>query len=978
MTDSTETETVPSVKASSIRVHQSRALSYRVNSSSRRHINYLVELRGTSQDKREIKGIGEGQPRGRRTGDAGKSWNFLEDAVSRLYNRELIIDSAAGALDQVRAIMGEMASLANDYAQEGNRSRPYRGTLLGIETALLDLVAKAMGLPLAAVLGQVRHRAPLTPPLVSPRDGAAPFRRKLKRQFSEYSHIRLDFTGDLTRGVTFLEAFSKRRRLQGPTESMKPLWLEINGRLKGPDADELLRLLVREIEKDALPPQIVLEQPVPSETGQELVHLQQSADQLVKNSTRPDLKLTVMADGPVWGEDEFETLLHAGPLRSVNIRPAKSGGLLASMDLARAILRTDPEAVIGLTRMPGASRVSSAALRHLSLALPKVDGVLLAPTVEKSLDITELVLSEDDPQQSLTRRGQEPLAQSQEEMDVLAQEEREFVKRQAITPDKSLIDDDEDQVNSESSEEDNVDDDLSAGSLAKPVLAEPADEEFSVERFDSANGELGSGTWTRAATTKMVPGLGVRLLYTDLINATLDFVTWPEPPPLTYEGKSANAYDDVEFIRPIGSYAVHGHIVEREALAHGLNTQRFHKRKFLVSDGKKRPLPFQTSRWPLSSVTASALARHKEAVRIRLDRFGCPVPQGRTFSADDKGTAIQYAERIGFPVVLKPAEGSMGIGVTANIQSADELDEAYELLQQSRLADNEFIVEQHIHGNDYRIMVVGDEVIAAVQRLPAFVIGDGRSTVAELIMQKNAVKRKNPHLGPLKMKWDPSSKYALAQRGYNAGSIVAHGETVFLASANNLSQGGDSIDVLDEMHPSILEASVKAVKAVPGLAYCGVDFLLADHRKPIDQQEAAICELNAQASVPVGEYPMFGTPRKMAEKFLLECVEEFGLEGRQRMDEVNLHMRVRGKVTNVGYRAWFAKRANDFECAGWIRNTGNREVEIQVSGPTAAVTALSASAILGPRKALPTSVMNTHLLERLSGSFEIIETEEDA
>lgn len=975
MTDPSATRTGTTDGLRSIRIHQSRALSYRVvpGGTSRRYINYIVELRSKIQNDHEIKGLGEGQPRGKRTGDdAGKSWAFLEDAVSRLYERELVISDVASAIEQVRDIMSEMTALARDFALDSEYLKPFRGTLLGIESALLDLLAKALETPLAVLLGQVRHRAPLSPPLVSPRSKPATFRRKITKQFSEYSHLRLAFPSDVSRGLEFLEKVSEQGRIYDSAEPKKSVWLEVEGALDWANADELLRGLMRQVEDGLLPTQVVVEQPLRSAVGEDLVALQRLADQIVVESSRPETQLVIMADGPVWDHVDFEQLAGTGPFRSVNIRPAKSGGLLAGLDLANAALQANPNAVLGLTRMPGASRVSTAALKHLALAMPGVDGVVLMPTVEKALDITERVLPNDGSPESVVRRGQQPLAASPEDMEALAREERDFVRHQKITPDRSLTDEDRDQVNEESSGDDLYDDHLETDEAPEVGRKNAFDDEDTVVERQVVHDEVfSSGTWSRGAEIENVPGLGIRLLYIDLINATLDFATTPMPPPLTYGGRSANTYDDVDFIRPIGSYAVHGHIVEREALAHGLNTQRFHKRKFLVSDGKKRPLPFQTSRWPLSSVTASALARHKEAVRIRLGRFGIPVPQGRTFSASDQETAVQYAERIGFPVVLKPAEGSMGIGVTANIQSADEVRDAFELLQQSRLADTEFIVEQHVHGSDYRIMVIKDKVIAAVQRLPAFVVGDGRSTVAELIMQKNAIKRKNPHLGPLKMKWDPSSKYALAQRGYNASSTIPAGETIFLASANNLSQGGDSIDVLDEMHPSILEASVEAVRAVPGLTYCGVDFLLADHRKSINEQDAAVCELNAQASVPVGEYPMFGTPRKMAERFLMECVETFGLENTERKEHLNLRMVVRGKVTRVGYRAWFARRANEFGCSGWIRNVDDREVEIHVSGPTRAVTALSAAAILGPRKALPTSVVTTHLTEVLSGSFEI-------
>src|SRR5699024_11011534 len=135
---------------------------------------------------------------------------------------------------------------------------------------------------------------------------------------------------------------------------------------------------------------------------------------------------------------------------------------------------------------------------------------------------------------------------------------------------------------------------------------------------------------------------------------------------------------------------------------------------------------------------------HKEGTRMQLQRAGLPVPQGRTFSNGDFSTAKLFAERIGYPVVVKPAMGVRGIGVVAGIQNEGELDAAFDILASSKLGKQDFIVEKHINGRDYRIVVVGDQVIAAIQREPASVFGNGESTVAELLLNKNIARKRNP------------------------------------------------------------------------------------------------------------------------------------------------------------------------------------------------------------------------------------------
>ncbi|WP_168198698.1 ATP-grasp domain-containing protein [Nesterenkonia sp. NBAIMH1] len=282
----------------------------------------------------------------------------------------------------------------------------------------------------------------------------------------------------------------------------------------------------------------------------------------------------------------------------------------------------------------------------------------------------------------------------------------------------------------------------------------------------------------------------------------------------------------------------------------------------MTDPASEKRLSFKWGRSPLASGVALSICSYKEATRRLLQRIDVPVPQGRVFSTADRELAIEYADRIGYPVVCKPVAGLRGIGVVANIQSRDELQDALELYQQSELGDDDFVIEDHVPGEDYRIVVIGDEVVASVVRAPASVTGDGVHTVADLIEYKNRARQDNPHLSSRPIKVGESLQYQLNLAGLTYSSVPEAGRTVLLANSANLSQGGDSFEIADEMHPSIKELAVKAVQAVPGLGFCGLDMLIEDHRKPTWEQQCTVIELNAHAAIGSAQYPMWGTPHR--------------------------------------------------------------------------------------------------------------------
>jgi D-alanine-D-alanine ligase-like ATP-grasp enzyme/acylphosphatase len=338
------------------------------------------------------------------------------------------------------------------------------------------------------------------------------------------------------------------------------------------------------------------------------------------------------------------------------------------------------------------------------------------------------------------------------------------------------------------------------------------------------------------------------------------------------------------------------------------------------------------------------------------------VARGRVFASADHERIAAYAARIGFPVVCKPAAGLRGIGVIANIQDEEELNKALQLYAKSPLGFDDLIIEQHVRGTDYRIIVVGGKVVSAVCREAASIVGTGIHTVADLLLHKNSIRVSNPHLRRRLIQFDEAAQFQLGRLGLALNSVPAEGRWVQLANSNNISRGGDSIEVLDEMHPSITETAIRAVEAIPGLGFCGLDILLEDHTKPIDEQTAAIIELNAHGAIGTGQYPMWGTPRNVARHFLLYCAEQEGLEvSHSPAARLSVKIKVRGKVTRVAYRRWFKRRAKKFGLTGWIANADRTTVEAVLEGDTAPVAALVNAAVRGPRRALPYWVSVEHV-----------------
>ncbi|MCT8975776.1 cyanophycin synthetase [Clostridium sp. CX1] len=219
------------------------------------------------------------------------------------------------------------------------------------------------------------------------------------------------------------------------------------------------------------------------------------------------------------------------------------------------------------------------------------------------------------------------------------------------------------------------------------------------------------------------------------------------------------------------------------------------------------------------------------------------------------------AERIGYPITLKPRFGNQGKGVFVNIKNEKEALNAYEVLAKGF---SDIIIEKNIFGRDYRVCVVDGKVVAAAERIPPYIIGDGFSSIRELVNDVNRDSmRGEGHEKPLtKIKLNDELKTYISKKGYNLESILPEGEKLILRENANLSTGGKAIDCTDIIHEENIQICERAARAI-GLDICGIDVCCNDISKPITDG-GAIIEVNAAPGIRMHHYPSEGKSRNVA------------------------------------------------------------------------------------------------------------------
>lgn len=268
-----------------------------------------------------------------------------------------------------------------------------------------------------------------------------------------------------------------------------------------------------------------------------------------------------------------------------------------------------------------------------------------------------------------------------------------------------------------------------------------------------------------------------------------------------------------------------------------------------------------------TSILAVELACDKEGTKNILGNAGVPVPQG---------TVIEYLDELeqaiadvgGFPIVLKPLDGNHGRGITININGNTEAEIAYDLASKASKTRS-VIVEQYYQGNDHRVLVINEKVVAVAERVPAHVVGDGKSTIRELIEITNQDPRRGDgHDNVLtKIVVDKTSQTVLEKQGYSLDSVLPQETTAYLRATANLSTGGVAIDRTDEIHPENVWLAQRVAKII-GLDIAGIDIVTSDISKPLRETKGVIVEVNAAPGFRMHASPSHGLPRNVGASVL--------------------------------------------------------------------------------------------------------------
>ena len=270
------------------------------------------------------------------------------------------------------------------------------------------------------------------------------------------------------------------------------------------------------------------------------------------------------------------------------------------------------------------------------------------------------------------------------------------------------------------------------------------------------------------------------------------------------------------------------------------------------------------------------LACDKEDTKYLLEQAEVEVPRGDIISRESRlEEACQY---VGYPLVIKPIDGNHGRGITVDINNYEDALEAFNIAKE---VSRRVIVEKYITGEDYRLLVINHNFVAAAKRTPAHVIGDGKSSIAELVEEVN----KDPRRGYGHEKVltaitiNDLTKTIIADAGYTVDSVLKEGERLILKDTANLSTGGTAEDVTDIVHPANVSMAERISKIID-LDICGIDVMTSDISQPLSDTGGAVLEVNAGPGFRMHLAPTTGLPRNVAAPVVDKLFPQKGDTGR--------------------------------------------------------------------------------------------------
>ena len=388
--------------------------------------------------------------------------------------------------------------------------------------------------------------------------------------------------------------------------------------------------------------------------------------------------------------------------------------------------------------------------------------------------------------------------------------------------------------------------------------------------------------------------------------------------------------------------------IVNEAQKRGIPWQELPVRHVVQLGYGKYQRRIQTAQTDKTNILGIEFAGDKQATKTLLEEASLPTPFGEViYYFDELEDAIDRAG--GFPIVIKPLDGNHGRGITLNINSWEDAENAYDLAKEESKAGG-ILVERYYQGKDYRVLVINGKVEAVAERVPAHVIGDGRSTIEELIEDINEhPSRGSGHENILtRIEIDRHTDDVLAQQGYYLDSILDKDEICYLKATANLSTGGIAIDRTDEIHPETVWMAERAAQII-GLDIAGIDITCTDISRPLKEIDGVIIEVNAAPGLRMHLQPSQGQPRDVTAPILemlypegspcrIPIISITGTNGKTTTTRLIAHLfkqtqKVIGYTTTDGtYIGEYLLESGD--------NTGRQSAQLILNDPTVEVAVL--------------------------------------
>ena len=304
--------------------------------------------------------------------------------------------------------------------------------------------------------------------------------------------------------------------------------------------------------------------------------------------------------------------------------------------------------------------------------------------------------------------------------------------------------------------------------------------------------------------------------------------------------------------------------IVKEAKRRGIPALRLNDDSFVQLGYGARQRRIQATMTDRTSAIGVEIADEKYRTKELLGEAGIPTPSG--LLVDSLEEAVQAAESIGYPVAVKPEIGNHGRGITSRVTDATVIESAYAA---ARSVCRSVIVEQSLTGVDFRVLVVDGSFVAAALREPAHVVGDGTSSIRQLIARVNEDPRRGVgHERTLtRITVDDMSDRLLALHGITLDDVLPIGKRIHLKSTANLSTGGAACDITDEVHQDVRLMCERVARLV-GMDCVGIDIVAPGLDQPLNPESAGILEVNAAPGFRMHLHPAEGKPRDVARTFV--------------------------------------------------------------------------------------------------------------